>query len=51
MSHDFIDDNGTFPQTKAEINDVLKIDPDERMKPLLTTVKGSGGGKTRLLDA
>jgi hypothetical protein len=50
MSHNFIDDNGAFPRTIAEINDVLKIDPDARMKPLLATVKGSGGGKTRLLE-
>jgi hypothetical protein len=50
MSHEYIDSEGTFAETIEDINDVLRTSPDPRKKPLLATVKGSGGGKTRLFE-
>lgn len=48
MAHRYI--GGTLPKCVALVDDALSREPGPRMKPLVATVKGVGGGKTRLLE-
>jgi uridine kinase len=39
-----------FDTAIKSLDEVLKQEPDNRFKDLIVTVRGSGGGKTRMLE-